>query len=447
MSLEQWDADRAAIAREVRARVLAGIAARGEPIQPLVVHATQTMAAGAGEEIVRKSRDRGADWRALAARAAGGADAALLAEVVDHFVADIAGGFHDRIYRAVTTFLRGALGVVFAPGLGGVRAPDARLEVAGPIDELHALSRQATLVFAPTHTSNLDSLVLGVALRRSGFPPCAYAAAKHMYRNRVFAAGMGRVGAYRVDRGLPLELYKDVLKEYSTVLLERGHHSVIFPGGTRCRSGEIDPVLKLGLLGTAALANRTRQVRVVPVTINYQVVLEAESLIHYELTGRARERIVGDEVFRRGRLARSAKKLWQLEQIANLQLGAALDPGQDTDTRWLAGALRDAFQRGTRFMTTHVAARAAFDLARPRMSAAELHAAVAGTLSLIRRQPERGSLHWTCEASPEDIVATAVRVWSSCHARPPLQATPDGYAVADPDMLLYYRNRTIHLAT
>jgi glycerol-3-phosphate O-acyltransferase len=45
-----------------------------------------------------------------------------------------------------------------------------------------------------------------------------------------------------------------VLKEYSTVLLEHGYHSLFFPGGTRSRSGGVERRLKLGLLGTALAA-------------------------------------------------------------------------------------------------------------------------------------------------------------------------------------------------
>ena len=63
---------------------------------------------------------------------------------------------------------------------------------------------------------------------------------------------MHNLGAYRVDRRLKHALYKDVLKAYSCVLLERGYHSLFFPGGTRSRSGGVERKLKLGLVGTGA---------------------------------------------------------------------------------------------------------------------------------------------------------------------------------------------------
>ena len=97
---------------------------------------------------------------------------------------------------------------------------------------------------------------------------------------------MHNLGAYRVDRRLKHGLYKDVLKAYSCILIERGYHSLFFPGGTRSRSGGIERRLKLGLAGTAieafartAEAGKTQPVYFVPATLNYMLTLEAETLI------------------------------------------------------------------------------------------------------------------------------------------------------------------------
>ena len=49
---------------------------------------------------------------------------------------------------------------------------------------------------------------------------------------------------------LVFDLYKEVLKTFSQVILERGMHSIFFPGGTRSRSGAVERKLKLGLAGT-----------------------------------------------------------------------------------------------------------------------------------------------------------------------------------------------------
>ena len=82
----------------------------------------------------------------------------------------------------------------------------------------------------------MDSPAIGLrpACAR-GLPPTTYGAGKNLFSNPFISFFMRNLGAYRVDRRLRFELYKDVLKEYSTVLLEHGYHSLFFPGGTRCR--------------------------------------------------------------------------------------------------------------------------------------------------------------------------------------------------------------------
>src|SRR5690606_23791415 len=160
----------------------------------------------------------------------------------------------------------------------------------------------------PTHSSNMDSIVLGFALREAMLPPVTYGAGKNLFSNPFISFFMHNLGAYRVDRRLKFALYKDVLKEYSTVLLERGFHSLFFPGGTRNRSNRVEDHLKLGLLGTGLAAYRnslragapSRRIYVVPATINYRLVLEAETLIedYLEETGRSRYIIEDDEFSR-----------------------------------------------------------------------------------------------------------------------------------------------------
>ena len=92
--------------------------------------------------------------------------------------------------------------------------------------------------------------MFGFALERAGLPPAVYGAGKNLFTNPVLSYFMHNLGAYRVDRRLRHALYKDVLKTYSRVLLERGYHSLFFPGGTRSRSGGVERKLKLGLAGT-----------------------------------------------------------------------------------------------------------------------------------------------------------------------------------------------------
>src|SRR5439155_7681084 len=140
---------------------------------------------------------------------------------------------------------------------------------------------RSTVILAPTHASNLDSIVLGVLAGRAGLPPFAYAAGRHIYRHRVFAALMRRLGAYKLDPDRRDRRYLRVVNVYVNELIARGYHTVVFPSGTRGRSGEVEAKLKLGLLGAAVHA--PRPITIVPITINYQIVLEADHLIAYYL--------------------------------------------------------------------------------------------------------------------------------------------------------------------
>ena len=58
--------------------------------------------------------------------------------------------------------------------------------VQGPIEELK-LAKQHTLVFTPTHVSNLDSPLIGYALQSVGLPPVLYGAGLNLFSNPLMA--------------------------------------------------------------------------------------------------------------------------------------------------------------------------------------------------------------------------------------------------------------------
>ncbi len=214
----------------------------------------------------------------------------LVHAIVDRYANEIAGHFDPRVYRVATRIVPPALSVLLH-GLS-LTSPDAfdvedRIVIEGEIDAMRALTRKGTVILAPTHVSNLDSLVLGSAIHRLGLPPFAYGAGLNLFSNALIGFFMRHLGAYTVDRKKTDPLYRATLKHYTTLLLERGQHSLFFPGGTRSRSGAIETHLKKGLLGTApaafrrALASQGRQphIYVFPCTLTYPLVLEASTLI------------------------------------------------------------------------------------------------------------------------------------------------------------------------
>jgi glycerol-3-phosphate O-acyltransferase len=264
-----------------------------------------------------------------------------LRSVAEHMARDIAGNFDPRVYAFATGAVPKLLTGVMKPS----RLPEAMLEeqpevlsglliTQGEIPKLRTLAKKGTLVFVPTHSSNLDSIALGYALMREGLPPVSYGAGKNLFTNPIISFFMHNLGAYRLDRRIKAQVYKDVLKSYSCVLIERGYHSLFFPGGTRSRSNLVERHLKLGLAGTAIEAfarNRSRgidrPVYFVPTTINYALTLEAESLIEDYLReqGKARYILEDDEFSSIERWVDFFRKLGAMASACVIHFGEPMD--------------------------------------------------------------------------------------------------------------------------
>lgn len=244
-----------------------------------------------GEKTLRTPADVAflRDLRRALVRAGESERRSLVRAVVCHYVNEISGHFDERVYRFATSVLPPALGVLLHGGKPSrdLLNVDDRILLEGDIEGLTTAARLGTVVLAPTHVSNLDSLVLGYAIYALGLPPFAYGAGLNLFTHAWIGFFMRNLGAFTVDRAKADPLYKETLKEYATLLLERGQHMLFFPGATRSRSGTLETKLKLGFLGTAvrALGNthregaRKRPMFVVPCTLTYPLVLEASSLI------------------------------------------------------------------------------------------------------------------------------------------------------------------------
>lgn len=370
-----------------------------------------------------------AQWRSLAAQLGRMTDAELgdrLKYYATRYAWDVAGNFDRRVYKVASRAAAPLLGALLSPramlrslpGAFDLTALDGRILVQGPREHIRRLSEIGTVVFVPTHLSNLDSVVFGFAIERAGLPPAVYGAGKNLFTNPVLSYFMHNLGAYRVDRRLRHSLYKDVLKTYSCVLIERGYHSLFFPGGTRSRSGGVERRLKLGLAGTgieafvrSTVRGRRQPVFFVPATINYLLTLEAETLIDDFLQeeGKARYIIEDDESSRIGRVASFSNKLLGLDgacvirycrpldcfgnyvddegvshdsrgrpvDAASYVIGRdgapALDPARDAEyTRELGERIVDAFKRDTVVMATHAVAACAFERLRRAVGKADL---------------------------------------------------------------------------
>lgn len=232
----------------------------------------------------------------------------LLKKIITRYAEEIAGNFKKSRYR----FARKIIKFGFSRLLNATRVKrfgalfrnqytlNDKIQILGKAKQLRKLAKIGTVVMVPTHFSNLDSILIGWIIHVLGLPAFIYGAGLNLFNIKILAYFMNSLGAYKVDRRKKNPIYLQTLKAYSNLALQEGAHSLFFPGGTRSRSGQIESSLKLGLLGTAMEAQRSifmnhperdgKKIFVVPVTINYNFVLEAPVLIKEHLASTGREK-------------------------------------------------------------------------------------------------------------------------------------------------------------
>ncbi len=275
---------------------------------------------------------------------------AIVREIVEHYTDEIRGHFDPRVYAVATrvlpfglsALLNGLSPMHMLAHLGELPNLEEHVLLEGEVEALRELAKVGTIVLVPTHSSNLDSLLLGHSIYRMGLPPFSYGAGLNLFTNPLTGFFMNHLGAYTVDRKKTDPLYRETLKEFATVLLEQGQHNLFFPGGTRSRSGSVESHLKKGLLGTAiaAFKNNLRagkdkpRIFVFPATASYPLILEAQSLIveFLEHAGKWRYVHVPDEFNLVRRWLEFLTGLFKLDLRIRLVIGMPLDPfGDDVD--------------------------------------------------------------------------------------------------------------------
>lgn len=423
--------------------------------------------------------------------------------------------FSERTFDVATKLLPSALNrLLIAAGPKQELDLTDRVGVHGPLQKLRALAQTHTLILAPTHVSNLDSPVIGYALHRAGLPPFIYGAGLNLFSNPAMAFFMSRLGAYTVDRRKRHRIYKDVLKDYSTERIGRGAHSLFFPGGTRSRSGKIESQLKRGLLGTAIAAwqeglssGRSQpEVLVVPCTLSFSLVLEAETLIEDSLSehGQSRYIISDDEFSEQLTVARFARQVLSMDASVHVCLGQPLDlignpvdeegcslssgarfdrrdylsnaagelvPDAQRDrvyTTHLAAALAEAYQRDNTVLSTHLVGRAAWECLRARhprldtyqcallapfecwVDRQQLIDRVRAWLERVEALTAEGRLHHALPDTGDDraeaVLQDAIERFASFHERRAV-AYEDWRIIVDPKLVLYYGNRLAGVCT
>ncbi len=464
-----------------------------------------------------EARERLGYWRSMIRRIGKMDDTEqrrVLHTIVTDMTRDVAGNFDPRVYRFARRAVPRLIGGVMEPRRLMAAAPqslDRVLRVQGDVERLRHLQNEGSLVFVPTHSSNLDSIVLAQALEISGLSPVIYGAGKNLFTNPIISFFMHNLGAYRVDRRIRVGLYKHILKLYSQVMIERGYHSLFFPAGTRSRSGMIERHLKLGLLGSAVEAFTTNQVRrvdrpvwFVPTTINYSLVLEAETLIKDWLMeeGQARYIIEDDEFSQIDRWVAFFRKMVGMRGACIIRFGdpidafgnrvdgrgqsltptgRAIDPGGYVEQRGkpVVDAVRDAaytrelgevlaqrYEEDTVLMSTQVVAHVLFRDLVQSTPGMDLFARLRlrGEIGLDREAlcqelgqardrlcalEAKGRVRTSDvvkEDTPAELLERALKLWNGYHNSTAATLEGDRVVLGDPSLLLYYQNRLVSFA-
>ena len=268
----------------------------------------------------------------------------LLESIVDRHLEEIDGNFSQWVYKFSINWVPNIILLLLNPlsakdvVRGLLSRPDLTnfIKIRGKVETMKALSKKGTVILAPTHLSNMDSIILGWAIYYLGLPPFIYGAGLNLFTNRALSFFMNNLGAYKVDRKKTDEIYKYILKEYSTRAIELGRHSLFFPGGTRSRSGCLEKKLKLGLLGTGLLAytnnliNRKENpnIFIFPCNMSYHMVLESETLIEDSLkqTGKARYIIEDDASSKPAQVINFIRKIVRFNSTIHVNIGSPIDP-------------------------------------------------------------------------------------------------------------------------
>lgn len=269
----------------------------------------------------------------------------ILYRIVWRYANEIAGNFKATSYRLTREIVK----FWFARLLNGARVKKFgaffrnrytlrdKIQIVGKVKQLRNLARKGTVIMVPTHFSNLDSILIGWVIHSLGLPAFIYGAGLNLFNIKIFAYFMNSLGAYKVDRRKKNLPYLEALKLYSTLAIQKGAHSLFFPGGTRSRSGVIEKQLKLGLLSSTIEAQRNlylegepggevRKIFVVPVTLNYHFVLEAPDLIDDYLSVKGQARYIPEQdKYGSWQLLQFLFKFFTKGSNISVSIGAGLD--------------------------------------------------------------------------------------------------------------------------
>ena len=303
-------------------------------------------------------------------------------------------------------------------------------------DALLAIDKEATVVYVINHRSNFDYvLVTYLAAKQSAL---SYAVGEWA---RVWPIGqfIRSAGAYFIRRRTHTPLYRRVLSSYVQRATEAGVTQAVFPEGGLSRTGVVGAP-KLGILSYVIDGWREgigRNVVFVPVSLNYDRVVEDRILVAAGRTGKERFRgSIGEGVrfamryaFRRmrgkvGRFGVAAVTFGRPMSIADFQQGGTRDLVQS-----LADRLMEEIRAATPITTAPLAMAAMLQLKAP-VPRSDLRAEMDRLRATF---PEIAADESGTDESFERVLSVLV-------LRELLTESEAGYEIADMDLAIFYAN-------
>jgi glycerol-3-phosphate O-acyltransferase len=270
------------------------------------------------------------------------AEIELLKRIINRYDQEIVGNFSTNTFKFSRIFLTFLFKRIFCKYFalgkwrwGTKKDLQDKIKIKGNVELIRELFNKGTVVFMPTHYSNLDSILIGYAIDANvGLPSFSYGAGLNLYNVEIVGYFINRLGAFRVDRRKKNPIYLECLKSMTGYSLIEGVNCLFFPGGTRSRSGQIEDKLKLGLISSSVEAQRVhleegsdRKIFIVPLSVGYHFVLEALALVDQHL------QIIGKEKYKRLRtggltfasIIRFAKDMFTRSSEVYLSFGDPID--------------------------------------------------------------------------------------------------------------------------
>ncbi len=306
------------------------------------------------------------------------------------------------------------------------------------VDEeaLQAVDPDATLVFVMNHRSNFDYvLVTYLAASQSALSYAVGEWARVWPLSRLIRA----MGAYFIRRRSRNDLYRKVLSSYVQKATEAGVTQAVFPEGGLSRDGRVG-LPKLGILSYIIEGWRSdgRDVVFVPVSLNYDRVVEDRVLVAAGRTGQRRFRgsILEGTLFTLRHLWRRATGKVDRFGVAAVTFGrpvslAALAEEAERNTvEHVARRLHDDIKRSVPITT------APLILAAMRREGTPMSVnGIASCMDVLRGELGNNTAD---QAALSTDMPSLERILGTLELRDILSKADGLYAIEDPDLAAFY---------